>query len=159
VADDSDSDDWYALDIGAKSIEMITPDTSIRAVIRAVRDLPPSDILLLGELLDTLRKPTSYETLLKTPFELLLPRMTITATAIVKPPYPADLVQAPPQDAVKARQAQLRTLAMVLIWLMAIIVPIVQQRFGAEGQAITDAEVGTTSLALAITVLMKQSRK
>jgi hypothetical protein len=75
VADDSDSDDWYALDIGAKSIEMITPDTSIRAVIRAVRDLPPSDILLLGELLDTLRKPTSYETL-------------------VKPPYPADLVQA-----------------------------------------------------------------
>jgi hypothetical protein len=94
VADDSDSDDWYALDIGAKSIEMITPDTSIRAVIRAVRDLPPSDILLLGELLDTLRKPTSYETLLKTPFELLLPRMTITATAIVKPPYPADLVQA-----------------------------------------------------------------
>jgi hypothetical protein len=42
---------------------------------------------------------------------------------------------------------------------MAIVVPIVQQRLSAEGQAITDAEIGTLSFALAITALMKQGRK
>lgn len=58
----------------------------------------------------------------------------------------------------KPNRAQLQTLAIVLVWLLAVIVPIVQQRLGAEGQLVTDAEVGTLSFALAITVLLKQHK-
>lgn len=73
-------------------------------------------------------------------------------------PYPADLARALQDDAGKSRHAQLQTLAIVLVWLMAIIVPIVQARLSAEAQTMTDAEVGTLSLALAITALMKQHK-
>jgi hypothetical protein len=41
---------------------------------------------------------------------------------------------------------------------MAIIVPVVQQCLTAGAQSVTDAEVGTISLALAITALMKQRK-
>lgn len=64
-----------------------------------------------------------------------------------------------PASTAKDRHAQLMTFVIVLVWLMAILVPIVQQRLNAEGQLVTDAEVGTISLALAITALMKQGRK
>jgi hypothetical protein len=83
---------------------------------------------------------------------LRMPPMQISGTAVVTPPHPADLVQTP--QAAKLSHAQLRTLLIGLVWLLAIIVPIVQQRLSAEAQMVTDAEVGTLSLALAITVLM-----
>jgi hypothetical protein len=122
----------------------------VRDVLKALQDLPPSDRLLSVTLItsDLAQLP---------PLDLRLPRMGISGTAVVTPPYPADLVQTPQQDAVKS--SQIRTLVIVLIWLMAIIVPIVQQRLSTEGQLVTDAEVGTLSFALAITTLMKQGRK
>jgi hypothetical protein len=85
----------------------------------------------------------------------------LTALVVFSPQSPsaagAESVRLP--DAAKPTRVQLQTLVMALIWLMAVIVPIVQQRLSAEGQSVTEAEVGTVGLALAATALLKQARK
>lgn len=63
-----------------------------------------------------------------------------------------------PSATVGRVHVQVQTLGLVLVWLMAIIVPVVQQCLTAGAQSVTDAEVGTISLALAITALMKQRK-
>lgn len=87
--------------------------------------------------------------------ERLPPTVVVPATA-----YVYDLARAPqPASPARDRHAQTRALLIVLVWLMAVILPIVQQCLSAEGQLVTDAEVGTLSFALAITVLLKQGKK
>jgi hypothetical protein len=123
----------------------------VRAILRAVRDLPAADLMLLSELAKVLKQkhpndPIEYQWRLGgSPFYISMGQ-----------PFPADLDE--PASSPQARK-HLQALAVALVWLMAIIVPIVQQRLSAEGQIITDAEVGTLSFALAITALLKQAKK
>jgi hypothetical protein len=123
----------------------------VHAALKALQELPSaSDALLAANLITML--PVDLRSSVR------MPRMIISGTVVVTPPppYPADLVQTPQQqDAAKTSHAQFMTLVKVLIWLLLIIVPVVEQRLGAEARSVTDAEVGTVSLALAITVLMK----
>jgi hypothetical protein len=149
VADDLDALRAELSAYGVRLRKMITPDTTmqeVRAVIQAVQDLPPTEIDRLADIVSVLKTGR---------LEARLTRPGAVAFRVI-PPYPADLVRDPPQaTSAKVRRAQLQALVMVLVWLLAITVPLVQQRLSAEAQSVTDAEVGTISLALAVTALMK----
>jgi hypothetical protein len=137
-------------------------DGVAEALIQLFGFLPPEDRKRLDDIARTRLKlkrfpvPPAYEAPLR---EWQLARGVDIMLAEDSPPYPAELAHAAHQDgAAKAHYAQIRTLAIVLVWLVAMITPVVEQRIGAEAQSITQAEVGQISLALAITVLMKKAR-
>lgn len=137
------------------AVHMRVDPAPTRAILKVLQELTPVERRLLADMVGKQVEvpPRVAERVLS-----ILNSQRTGSDLLPLPP--ANLAQVPqPAGTAKTRHAQLQTLVIVLIWLMAIIVPIVQQRLGAEAQSITDAEVGTASLALAITTLMKQARK
>jgi hypothetical protein len=93
---------------------------------------------------------------------LVMPRMSVSGTVTVTPPppYPADLVR---QDAkvpaVKTSNKQFWTLVVVLVFVMAIIGPFVEQHLSAHAQSLTNEEVGAFCAALGIIAILQAMRK
>jgi hypothetical protein len=160
------ADEWEALGAALRAEGINLPPGhhggAAEALIQLFGFLPPEDRKRLDDIararLKLTRFPVSpaYEAPVR---EWQLARGVDIMLAEESPPYPAELVLSAHQDdSAKARYVQIRTLAIVLVWLVAMITPVVEQRIGAKAQSITEAAVGQISLALAIIALMKKAR-
>lgn len=85
--------------------------------------------------------------------------------------FPADaevrIIDPPELSELSARAAReglaglspLQVLAVVLVWLLAVGVPVAQQALPPEAQTVVSNEYGTLGLGIAITLLIVQNRK